>query len=45
MQRPEIVGPVSELTKWVNALVMAEKPNGKIRMVVTPKQLHQAIKC
>ena len=44
MQRPEIVGPVSELKEWVNALVIAEKPNGKLRIGVTPKHLHQAIK-
>ena len=44
MQRPETVGPVGELTEWVNALVIAEKSNGKLRIGVTPKHLHQAIK-
>ena len=37
MQRPEIVGPVSELSEWVNALVIVEKPNGKLWIGVTPK--------
>ena len=44
MQRPEIVGPISELTKWVNALVIAEEPNGKLWICINPKHLHQVIR-
>ena len=45
VQRPEKVWPVSELTKWVNSLVIVKKPNGKRGICVDPKHLNQSIKC
>ena len=44
MQRPEIVWPVSELTKRVNPLVIVKR-NGKLGIGVDPKHLNQSIKC
>ena len=44
VQRPEIVWPVSELTKWINPLVIVKKPNGKLGICVDPKHLNQSIK-
>ena len=42
MQRLDILEPVSELTEWVNPLVIVEKPNGKFRICVDFKYLNQA---
>ena len=45
VQRPEIVWSVSELTKWINPLVIVKKPNGKLGICGDPKNLNQSIKC
>ena len=38
-----IIAPVSEPTKWVSSMVMAEKKNNKIRMCLDPPDLNKAI--
>ena len=44
VQVPEIVWTVSELTKWVNPLVIVKKPNGKLGICIDPKHWNQPIK-
>ena len=39
-----IVEKVDYPTDWVNSLVIVEKPNGKLRLCLDPKELNQAIK-
>ena len=39
-----IIKPVHEPTDWVNSLVVVEKPNGKLRICLDPKDLKKAIK-
>ena len=38
-----IVTPVTEPTPWVSQLVVANKPNGKIRVCIDPKYLNKAL--
>ena len=38
-----IVTPVTEPTPWVSQLVVANKPNGKIRVCIDPKYLRRAL--
>lgn len=38
-----IVSKVSKPTKWVNNLVIIEKPNGELRLCLDPKDLNTAI--
>ena len=45
MKKLDIVEPASEPTKWVNALTIVEKPNGKLRFCQDAKLLNQAIRC
>ena len=40
----DIIGPVDEPTDWVNGLVIAEKPNRKLRIYLDSWPLNQAIK-
>ena len=40
----EIIEPVEKPTDWVNALVIVEKPNGKLRICLDPRPLNNAIK-
>ena len=39
-----VIEKVNEPTDWVNSLVIAEKPNGKLRLCLDPKDLNEAIK-
>ncbi|GBM63522.1 Uncharacterized protein K02A2.6 [Araneus ventricosus] len=39
-----IVSPVNKPTEWVNSLVTIEKPNGKLRICLDPRNLNKAIK-
>ena len=42
-----VIEKVNEPTDWVNSLVIAEKPNGKLRLCFDPKELngsHKEIK-
>jgi hypothetical protein len=43
MVREEIITPVREPTDWVNLIVVVEKPNGKSRICLNPKQPDDAI--
>ncbi len=40
----KIIEKVDYPTDWVNSLVIVEKPNGKLRLCLDPKELNQAIK-
>eukprot|EP00112_Aurelia_sp_Birch-Aquarium-sp1_P025750 Seg874.6 transcript_id=Seg874.6/GoldUCD/mRNA.D3Y31 product="putative protein K02A2.6" protein_id=Seg874.6/GoldUCD/D3Y31 len=44
MVKMGIIKPVHEPTDWVNSLVVVEKPNGKLRICLDPKDLNKAIK-
>ena len=44
MVKMGIIKPVHEPTDWVNSLVVVEKPNGKLRLCLDPKDLNRAIK-
>ena len=39
-----IVSPVNAPTDWVSSLVVVEKPNGKLRICLDPRNLNKAIK-
>ena len=43
MESQEIICKVTEPTEWVSSLVVVEKPNGKLRVCLDPKDLNQAI--
>ena len=44
MEAMGVITKVEEPTDWVNAFVLAEKPNGKIRVCLDPRALNRAIK-
>ena len=44
MEKMGIIEKVEKSTDWVNALVVVEKPNGKLRICLDPRPLNQAIK-
>ena len=44
METMGIIEKVEKSTDWVNALVVVEKPNGKLRICLDPRPLNQAIK-
>ena len=44
MVQLEVIEKVNEPTDWVNSIVVAEKPNGKLRLCLDPKDLNKAIK-
>ena len=44
MEKLGVIVKVNEPTDWVNAFVIAEKPNGKIRVCLDPRGLNAAIK-
>ncbi|GBL79545.1 Transposon Ty3-I Gag-Pol polyprotein [Araneus ventricosus] len=39
-----VVSPVDKPADWVNSLVIVEKPNGKLRICLDPRNLNKAIK-
>ena len=43
MLKLRIIVPVNEPTEWVNQLVVTEKPNGKLRICLDPRDLNEAI--
>ena len=45
MEKMDVIEKVEKLTDWVNAAVVVEKPNGKLRVCLDPRPLNQAIKC
>ena len=44
MEDMGVIEKVEKATDWVNALVVAEKPNGKLRICLDPRPLNKAIK-
>ena len=44
MQSLGVIEPVQTATDWVNALVIVEKPNKKLRICLDPRPLNKAIK-
>ena len=44
MIKLDVIEPVSEPAEWENPLVTVEKPNGKLRMCLDPRDLNKAIK-
>ena len=40
----KVITKVTEPTEWVNSLVVVEKPDGKLRICLDPKDLNEAIK-
>lgn len=43
MESLNIIQKVTEPTQWVSSLVVVEKPNGKLRVCLDPKDLNRAI--
>ena len=43
MESQGIICKVTEPTEWVSSLVVVEKPNGKLRICLDPKDLNKAI--
>ena len=44
MQEQEVIERVTEPTDWVSSLVVVEKPNGKLRVCLDPRNLNKAVK-
>jgi hypothetical protein len=44
MQAAGVIAKVTRPTDWVNSLVVVEKPNGKLRICLDPKDLNIAVK-
>lgn len=44
MEESKVIVRVTKPTDWVNSLVVVEKPNGKLRICLDPRDLNAAIK-
>jgi hypothetical protein len=44
MKKSNVITKVKEPTRWVNSLVIAEKPNGTLRICLDPRDLNKAIR-
>ena len=44
MEKMDVIERVEKSTDWVNASVLVEKLNGKLRVCLDPRPLNQAIK-
>lgn len=44
MEELKIIKPVTEPTDWVSSLVIVNKPNGKLRICLDPRNLNKAIR-
>ena len=44
MEKAGVIRKVDEPTEWVNSMVVAEKPNGDLRVCLDPRDLNKAIK-
>ena len=44
MEEQDVIEKVTEPTDWVNSLVVVEKPNGKLRVCLDPRNLNKAVK-
>ena len=43
MEKLKVITKVDGLTEWVSSMVTVEKPNGKLRLCLDPKELNTAI--
>ena len=43
MEKDGVIEKVTKPTAWVNSLVIREKPNGRLRLCLDPKDLNEAI--
>lgn len=41
--KQDVIEPVTEPTQWVNSLVIVEKPSGKLRLCIDPRDLNKGI--
>lgn len=44
MERNKIISKTTEAREWIHNLVLIEKPNGKIRVCLDPKELNSSLK-
>lgn len=44
MEKLNVIEKVDKPTKWVNSIVLVEKPNGTLRICLDPRNLNVAIK-
>lgn len=44
MEKLDVIERVTDPTDWVNSMVVVEKPNGKLRICLDPKDLNEAIR-
>lgn len=44
MEKMKIIEKVTKPTKWVNSIVLVEKPNGSLRVCLDPRNLNVAIR-
>ncbi|KAI8487966.1 hypothetical protein Bbelb_344140 [Branchiostoma belcheri] len=44
MEQKGIISKVTRPTDWVNSIVVKEKPNGKVRICLDPRDLNNALK-
>src|SRR4029434_2189831 len=43
MERMKVIVKIEEPTQWVNPIVIVEKPNGKLRICLDPRDLNTAV--
>lgn len=43
MEPQKVIEKVEKPTKWVNSIVLLEKPNGKLRICLDPRNVNVAI--
>ena len=43
MEKLGVIRKAEEPTEWVSSLVVVEKPNGKVRLCLDPRDLNKAI--
>jgi hypothetical protein len=44
MKQLDVIDKIDEPSDWVSSLVIAEKPDGQIRLCLDPRDLNKAIK-
>ena len=43
MEKLKVIVKIEEPTQWVNPIVIVEKPNGKLRICLDPRDLNTAV--
>ena len=43
MEKMKVIVKIEEPTQWVNPIVIVEKPNGKLRICLDPRDLNTAV--